>query len=131
MTPNFSPVLGFAVYILHARRDGRTLLASQAFSTLAVFNLLSEPLNVLIQTLPALVSAYACFARIGDFLRKDSRQEMRDCTVSTETSDGTSSNLSSPSEKIVSSIRFVLPIPQNSRNFTYGLISITALWPPT
>jgi hypothetical protein len=34
MTPNFSPVLGFAVYILHARRDGRTLLASQAFSTL-------------------------------------------------------------------------------------------------
>jgi hypothetical protein len=57
------------------------------------FSLLSEPLNVLIQTLPALVSAYACFARIGDFLHKDSRQDMRDCTVSIETSDGTSSNL--------------------------------------
>lgn len=76
-TPTLSPVVGFAVYVAVASRHGDTLLAAKAFPALALFNLLSVPLGILIQTLPEVIGMFACFDRIGNFLQREARVDSR------------------------------------------------------
>jgi ABC-type siderophore export system fused ATPase/permease subunit len=69
--------VGYAVYIALASRHGDTLLASKAFQALAIFNLLSTPLGILIQALPEVIGMLACFERIGKFLQSEARSDNR------------------------------------------------------
>ncbi|KAF7712524.1 ABC multidrug transporter [Penicillium ucsense] len=74
-TPALAPVVGYAVYIAVASHHGDTLLASKAFQALAIFNLLSTPLGILIQTLPEVIGMVACFDRIGNFIQSEARSD--------------------------------------------------------
>ncbi|CEJ57910.1 hypothetical protein PMG11_06587 [Penicillium brasilianum] len=76
-TPALAPVVGYAVYIAVASHHGDTLLASKAFQALAIFTLLSNPLGILIQTLPDVIGMLACFDRIGKFLQSEARSDNR------------------------------------------------------
>ncbi|CAI7625641.1 unnamed protein product [Penicillium manginii] len=106
-TPTLSPMVGFAVYIALASHHGNTLLAATAFPALSIFNLLSSPLSILIQSLPGVIAMFACFERIGNFLQRDSRNDTRYLMNSATTS----------AEKVLS----VEPKPASSR----GSSSIT------
>lgn len=76
-TPTLSPMVGFAVYTALASHHGNTLLAATAFPALSIFNLLSSPLSILIQSLPGVIAMFACFERIGNFLQSDARNDTR------------------------------------------------------
>ncbi|KUM61871.1 hypothetical protein ACN42_g5227 [Penicillium freii] len=76
-TPTLSPMVGFAVYTALASHHGNTLLAATAFPALSIFNLLSSPLSILIQSLPGVIAMFACFERIGTFLQRDARNDTR------------------------------------------------------
>ncbi|KAL2419956.1 ABC multidrug transporter B [Exophiala dermatitidis] len=73
--PNLSPVLGFGIYIAIAKKHGDTLLNEKAFTALSYFNLVNQPLNVIIQTLPAVIAALAAFDRIDTFLKQELQEE--------------------------------------------------------
>ncbi|EHY56729.1 hypothetical protein HRR83_002189 [Exophiala dermatitidis] len=73
--PNLSPVLGFGIYIAVAKKHGDTLLNEKAFTALSYFNLVHQPLNVIIQTLPAVIAALAAFDRIDTFLKQELQEE--------------------------------------------------------
>lgn len=77
-----SPVVAFMIYTLVARSRGEEpLTTSTAFTAFSLFSLLSSPLDTLIQTLPNLVSAYACFGRVQSFLLPSQRRSWRQDTV--------------------------------------------------
>ncbi|KAF9246828.1 hypothetical protein DTO027I6_9803 [Penicillium roqueforti] len=76
-TPTLSSMVGFAVYTALASHHGNTLLAATAFPALSIFNLLSSPLSILIQSLPGVIAMLACFERIGNFLQRDARNDTR------------------------------------------------------
>ncbi|KAI3103888.1 hypothetical protein CBS147331_7492 [Penicillium roqueforti] len=76
-TPTLSSMVGFAVYTALASHHGNTLLAATAFPALSIFNLLSSPLSILIQSLPGVIAMLACFERIGNFLQCDARNDTR------------------------------------------------------
>ncbi|KAI2695821.1 hypothetical protein CBS147317_7957 [Penicillium roqueforti] len=76
-TPTLSSMVGFTVYTALASHHGNTLLAATAFPALSIFNLLSSPLSILIQSLPGVIAMLACFERIGNFLQRDTRNDTR------------------------------------------------------
>jgi ATP-binding cassette subfamily C (CFTR/MRP) protein 1 len=54
------------------RHDG-SILSAQAFTSLALISLLTNPLLIICQVMPAIWQAVACFGRIETYCAKDSR----------------------------------------------------------
>ncbi|KAK1525185.1 hypothetical protein CABS01_00274 [Colletotrichum abscissum] len=70
-TPSqLGPVMAFAV-------TSQTLNVTRIFTSMAYLMLLAGPLGSLFQTIPQLVSAFACLGRIQAYLDKDSRIDYR------------------------------------------------------
>ncbi|KAJ0318245.1 hypothetical protein COL5a_010703 [Colletotrichum fioriniae] len=70
-TPSqLGPVMAFAV-------TSQTLNVTRIFTSMAYLMLLAGPLGSLFQTIPQLVSAFACLGRIQAYLDKDSRVDYR------------------------------------------------------
>jgi len=65
------------VFVIIAKYNGRQLDASSAFTALSLISLLEGPMNTLIQAIPMLNAAMACFHRIQQFLNSDARRDHR------------------------------------------------------
>jgi len=70
---DFAPLVTFIMFTLLEKSSGRELNTATAFTTLSLLGLLSNPINTLLRTIPALHSALACFQRIQKFLLSESR----------------------------------------------------------
>ncbi|MCJ1311373.1 hypothetical protein MMC25_005044 [Agyrium rufum] len=76
-TELLGPAATFVVFVLVAEKSGRTFDVSSAFTALSVISLMTSPLNQVIQYLPSMIAALACFKRIQDFLLSDVRKDHR------------------------------------------------------
>ncbi|KAH8703765.1 putative multidrug resistance-associated protein [Talaromyces proteolyticus] len=67
-----APFLTFAVYaIIMAVRKDEPLLLAQAFASLSLINLLTDPVLLFCQSLPSFFQAVSCFRRIEEFCLKE------------------------------------------------------------
>ncbi|KAL3480358.1 hypothetical protein BJX99DRAFT_254660 [Aspergillus californicus] len=65
---NLAPMVTFVVYIIIALvRHDRSLLATQAFTSLSLVSLVTTPVLTFIQALPAMVQCLGCFNRIQEY----------------------------------------------------------------
>ncbi|PYH98071.1 P-loop containing nucleoside triphosphate hydrolase protein [Aspergillus ellipticus CBS 707.79] len=68
-TSVISPVVGFGIFIALSRSDnGAELTTSRAFTTLSLFTVLQNPMSMLLQAVPNLISAVGSLERIRVFL---------------------------------------------------------------
>ncbi|KAJ6043571.1 uncharacterized protein N7446_001769 [Penicillium canescens] len=69
-----APFATFTIYAIISvvRRDG-SILSAQAFTSLALISLLTSPLLIICQVMPAIWQAVTCFDRIETYCAKDSR----------------------------------------------------------
>jgi ATP-binding cassette subfamily C (CFTR/MRP) protein 1 len=67
-----APFATFAIYsAISVLRGNETLLAAKAFTALALVSLLTTPLLIFCQAMPALFQVVACFGRIEEYLSKE------------------------------------------------------------
>ncbi|CEJ92591.1 hypothetical protein VHEMI08233 [[Torrubiella] hemipterigena] len=67
----FAPFATFVTYAIIAKvKSDQTLLAAQAFASLSLISLATEPLIMLCQALPNLMQGIACFQHIEDYCIK-------------------------------------------------------------
>ncbi|PWY87431.1 P-loop containing nucleoside triphosphate hydrolase protein [Aspergillus heteromorphus CBS 117.55] len=68
-TSVISPVVGFGIFIALSRSDnGAELTTARAFTTLSLFTVLQNPMSMLLQAVPNLISAVGSLERIRVFL---------------------------------------------------------------
>ncbi|CAG2005581.1 unnamed protein product [Fusarium graminearum] len=68
-TATISPVLGFTIYVLMQRAQGKPGLASSsAFTSLSLFSILSSSVYIFLTSVPAIFSGISCFARVENYL---------------------------------------------------------------
>ncbi|KAL3419086.1 ABC multidrug transporter [Phlyctema vagabunda] len=63
-----APGLTFLVYILAQNSNNNTLVTNRAFVSLSILSLLGSPLASLIQSIPTVMSAVACFQRVQNYI---------------------------------------------------------------
>ena len=69
---DFAPYATFAVYaIISVARNDRSLLASQAFTSLSLISLLTSPLVTFVRAVPQLAQCGGCFERIEAYLERE------------------------------------------------------------
>lgn len=81
ITLTLSPVITFGVFSAQNSSGGQVLDASRLFTSLSLINLLASPLITLLQSLPRLASAIACFSRIQSYLDLENRDDYREIIV--------------------------------------------------
>ncbi|GAT28046.1 ATP-binding cassette transporter [Aspergillus luchuensis] len=70
---DFAPFATFAIYtIIAVATHNKTLLSSQAFTSLSLISLVTSPLLTFIQSVPAVRQAMACYLRIEEYCAKQS-----------------------------------------------------------
>ncbi|KAL3249338.1 hypothetical protein ABHI18_011650, partial [Aspergillus niger] len=68
---DFAPFATFAIYtIIAVATHNKTLLSSQAFTSLSLISLVTNPLITFIQSVPAVRQAMACYLRIEEYCKK-------------------------------------------------------------
>lgn len=73
-----TPVITFAAFALIARAKGDASLdVSQAFASLSIVALLSDPIGMFIYSVPALLGTLGCFQRIQEYLLQEPRVDYR------------------------------------------------------
>lgn len=71
MPTDFAPFATFAIYtIIAVATHHKTLLSSQAFTSLSLISLVTNPLLTFIQSVPAVRQAMACYLRIEEYCKK-------------------------------------------------------------
>ncbi|OJJ78094.1 hypothetical protein ASPBRDRAFT_50885 [Aspergillus brasiliensis CBS 101740] len=69
---DFAPFATFAIYtIIAVVKDDRTLLSSQAFTSLSLISLVTNPLLNFIQAIPSVRQAMACYLRIEEYCENE------------------------------------------------------------
>ncbi|KAH8903585.1 P-loop containing nucleoside triphosphate hydrolase protein [Coniochaeta sp. PMI_546] len=92
----FAPVFTFAI-------TSHQLDVTTIFTSISYLTLLANPLAYLFQSLPGLLSAFACLNRIQAFLDKESRDDFRETiepTVAEKQPGGTGSEKTTPAIRI-------------------------------
>ncbi|KAL4959071.1 P-loop containing nucleoside triphosphate hydrolase protein [Aspergillus stella-maris] len=81
---DLAPVATFVVYVIIALiRHDQSLLAAQAFTSLSLVSLVTNPVLTFIQALPAVVQCLGCFNRIQEYCRHGSGNDEDDMSVRT------------------------------------------------
>ncbi|KAJ6007677.1 hypothetical protein N7540_011653 [Penicillium herquei] len=81
----FAPFATLTVYgIITATSKDKTLLSSQAFTSLSLITLVTNPLLNFIQSIPSLKEAMACFDRIEGYCSKPVIQSTKTSSISNE-----------------------------------------------
>ncbi|GKZ26663.1 hypothetical protein AbraCBS73388_002914 [Aspergillus brasiliensis] len=76
-TSVISPVVGFGIFIALSRSDnGPELTTSRAFTTLSLFSVLQNPMSMLLQAVPNLISAVGSIERVRVFLMTEDAKEV-------------------------------------------------------
>ena len=79
----WAPATTFTVYAIQAAlRGSDNLDTTQAFTSLAIMTLLTNPAAHLLSAIPRIAEAIACFDRIQEFLLAPSRTDQRSCLES-------------------------------------------------
>lgn len=79
-----APALTFTVYVAQAVAQGKQSIGTtQAFTSLAIVNLLTDPTAKLVSAIPNTASSVGCFDRIQKFLVTPPRVEQRDGVLGT------------------------------------------------
>ncbi|KAF6832441.1 hypothetical protein CPLU01_06124 [Colletotrichum plurivorum] len=65
---SISPVVTFGAYTAIAQRDHTALDSNRIFASLALLNLITQPLNELFAHMPNIMAEIACFGRVQAFL---------------------------------------------------------------
>ncbi|KAL4935954.1 hypothetical protein BDV06DRAFT_205947 [Aspergillus oleicola] len=69
---DLAPMATFVVYVIIALvRHDQSLLAAQAFTSLSLVSLVTNPVLTFIQALPAVVQCLGCFSRIQEYCRHE------------------------------------------------------------
>ena len=72
-TTAMAPVFSFGIFSILAKKNGTTpLTTDKAFTSLAVFALLRQPMALLIDSIAGVVAAMGAIGRIGEYLALDS-----------------------------------------------------------
>jgi ATP-binding cassette subfamily C (CFTR/MRP) protein 1 len=78
-TAAFAPVISFGVFTLLAKKNHtQSLNTVNAFTSLALFALLRQPMTVIINALSGLMTAFGSLTRIGEYLCKEPRVDPRE-----------------------------------------------------
>ncbi|EPS27187.1 hypothetical protein PDE_02130 [Penicillium oxalicum 114-2] len=119
-TATLSPVLGFMIYVLIQKaKSDSSLAASNAFTSLALFSILSASVNIFITAVPAIFAAISCFGRIEAFLAST------DNNPNPNLGDDASQESTSSIEKFdMSTLSTDAPSHDQARNNDRGLLSI-------
>ncbi|KAK0643329.1 putative ATP-binding cassette transporter [Cercophora newfieldiana] len=73
-----APVLTFTIYAVQAMAQGKeSVNTAQAFTSLAIISLLTDPTAKLLSAIPSTASTLGCFDRIQKFLTSSERQDRR------------------------------------------------------
>ncbi|KAL4798804.1 P-loop containing nucleoside triphosphate hydrolase protein [Aspergillus venezuelensis] len=107
---DLAPVATFVVYVIIALvRHDQSLLAAQAFTSLSLVSLVTNPALTFIQALPAVVQCLGCFNRIQEYCRHRIVDEEDDKSPRTSFDKGSASihlkaisKAPSPGEQLVS-----------------------------
>ncbi|PWY86607.1 P-loop containing nucleoside triphosphate hydrolase protein [Aspergillus sclerotioniger CBS 115572] len=76
-TSVISPVVGFGIFIALSRYDsGPELTTQRAFTTLSLFTVLQNPMSMLLQAVPNLISAVGSIERVRVFLMAEDTKEV-------------------------------------------------------
>lgn len=97
--PSFVPVATFVTYAIQAKIQGSASLSTtQAFTSLAIITLVTNPAAELLAAIPVTAAASGCFERIQAFLlapsRKDTRYYPRGSTSHSESGGSPNDGLS-------------------------------------
>lgn len=72
MPTEFAPFATFAVYtIIAVVKHDKTLLSSQAFTSLSLISLVTSPLITFVQAVPSVHQAMSCYLRIEEYCEKE------------------------------------------------------------
>ncbi|EAW08899.1 putative ABC transporter [Aspergillus clavatus NRRL 1] len=78
VAPIFAPVVTFALYaIVAAVSSHQSLLSAQAFTSLSLISILSNPIVTLTQSVPIIAAGLGALTRIQEYLSTTPRQERR------------------------------------------------------
>jgi ABC-type bacteriocin/lantibiotic exporter with double-glycine peptidase domain len=89
-----APLITFAAFIIRAKVNGsQQLSTAQAFTSLAIISLITNPALQLLASIPAITAAFGCFSRIHRFLVSSSIVNIQDYT------SVLNSKLSAPSDR--------------------------------
>ncbi|KAH7346292.1 putative ATP-binding cassette transporter [Rhexocercosporidium sp. MPI-PUGE-AT-0058] len=69
-----APLVALILFVILAKSSKEELTTAKAYTTLSLISLLSNPINTLLRTIPALNGALACFGRIQTFLESESQR---------------------------------------------------------
>jgi ATP-binding cassette, subfamily C (CFTR/MRP), member 1 len=73
-----APALTFAVYAIQALSQGKAAInTAQAFTSLSIITLLTDPTAKLLSAIPTTASTLGCFDRIQQFLISEKREDRR------------------------------------------------------
>ena len=73
-----SPSVTLTVYAIQAARSGKDSIDTvQAFTTLSIITLLTDPASRVLGTIPIVASSISCFDRIQNFMISSSREDCR------------------------------------------------------
>lgn len=97
-TQTIAPLATFATFVIISRGSGQPLDVASAYSSLSLIYLLSDPIAIVIRTIPMLSAAKACFERIHQFLLSESCEDMRQSLGQSSSEDTISSGESTRSE---------------------------------
>lgn len=90
-TQTIAPLATFATFVIVSRGSGQPLDVASAYSSLSLIYLLSDPIAIVIRTIPMLSAAKACFERIHHFLLSESCEDMRQSLGQSSSEDAISS----------------------------------------
>ncbi|KAK6213368.1 hypothetical protein QIS74_09370 [Colletotrichum tabaci] len=99
---SISPVVTFGAYTAIAQRGHTALDSNRIFTSLALLNLITQPLNELFAHLPNIMAAIACFGRVQAFLLSPDTSANAGAgqsptkPASTSSAEGSLSGLSTP-----------------------------------
>lgn len=98
-----APALTFVVYVGQAVAQGKQSIGTtQAFTSLAIVNLLTDPTAKLVSAIPNTASSVGCFDRIQKFLVTPAKVEQRDGVPGTATASGQTVGFSSDDVELAS-----------------------------
>jgi ABC-type bacteriocin/lantibiotic exporter with double-glycine peptidase domain len=92
----------FALLTIIVQNKGQPLSATVAFTTIALINIMANPLTVSLQMLPETVAVFGCLRRIEDYLRLDEHLDTRKMHNSSQVGSTDALVPTSPRENIQS-----------------------------
>jgi ATP-binding cassette subfamily C (CFTR/MRP) protein 1 len=91
-----APVVTFGIFSAKSQNEiGTALGSTRIFTTLSLLSLITQPLDLLFGYIPEILAAVACFSRIQNYLRQNSRpeaQKLKNLTARTSSSSSSSCN---------------------------------------